>query len=190
MALPRLYTRAWTWTSVAQSQADAEIEWMCISIADYNIVNIYIIQAPTLAYVTTVPTNVPLLQFKRWRHIDWGYNTASSNGESLADWAANNHLALLFTRRNQTVSIPGAGEQGQTLTWLSRVSTQTALYQTDVCLKFPRSQHRPSLIMAPKLVAPIPSAPVKRWNFKKADWNQCCLLTSLQPNYHQLTPPR
>ena len=37
--------------------------------------------------------------------------------------------------------------------------------------KFPRSQHRPSLIVLPRLALPVPSKPVKRWNFRKANWS-------------------
>ena len=44
--------------------------------------------------------------------------------------------------------------------------------------RFPLSQHRPSLITAAKLVAPVPSEPIKQWNFRKADWNHYSLLTN------------
>ena len=37
--------------------------------------------------------------------------------------------------------------------------------------KFPKSQHRPSLISPPKLAHPKPSKPVKRWNFRKVNWD-------------------
>jgi len=43
--------------------------------------------------------------------------------------------------------------------------------------KFPRSQHRPSLTTPPRLKVPAHSDPVKRWNFRKADWKRFCLLT-------------
>jgi len=43
--------------------------------------------------------------------------------------------------------------------------------------KFLRSQHRPSLTTPPKYKVPAHSDPVKRWNFRKADWKRFCLLT-------------
>ena len=43
--------------------------------------------------------------------------------------------------------------------------------------KFPRSQHRPSLITPPRFNVPVYSDPVKRWNFHKADWKHFCPLT-------------
>ena len=42
--------------------------------------------------------------------------------------------------------------------------------------KFPRSQHRLSLITPPRLKVPAHSDPVKCWNFRKADWKHFCLL--------------
>ena len=53
--------------------------------------------------------------------------------------------------------------------------------------KFPRSQHRPSLITPPKLKVPVHSDPVKRWNFRKADWKRFCLLTG--ESVERLPPP-
>ena len=44
--------------------------------------------------------------------------------------------------------------------------------------KFPRSQHRPSLITPVPLVAPTSSKPVRRWNSRKADWDKFKLLTN------------
>ena len=38
-----------------------------------------------------------------------------------------------------------------------------------IFVKFPRSQHRSSLIVPPRLALPVPSKPVKRWNFSKAN---------------------
>ena len=37
--------------------------------------------------------------------------------------------------------------------------------------KFPRSQHRPSLITPPRFAMAVPSMPVQLWNFRKAKWS-------------------
>ena len=44
--------------------------------------------------------------------------------------------------------------------------------------KFPRSQHRPSLIVPPRLALPVPNKPVKRWNFRKVNWSHYNALTN------------
>ena len=46
-----------------------------------------------------------------------------------------------------------------------------------VLKKFPRSQHRPSLITSTRLANPILSKPVNHWNFRKADWKQYSRIT-------------
>ena len=47
-----------------------------------------------------------------------------------------------------------------------------------ILVKFPRFQHRPSLIKASKTLANIPSEPYKRWNFRKVDWKLYSLITN------------
>ena len=44
--------------------------------------------------------------------------------------------------------------------------------------KFPRSQHRPSLITPPRFAMAVPSMPVKRWIFRRANWSQNIALTN------------
>ena len=44
--------------------------------------------------------------------------------------------------------------------------------------KFPRSQHRPSLIVPPRVALPVPSKPVERWNLRKVNWSHYNTLTS------------
>ena len=44
--------------------------------------------------------------------------------------------------------------------------------------KFPRSQHRPSLVTPPRLSLPVQERPVKQWNFRKANWGHYKSLTN------------
>ena len=44
--------------------------------------------------------------------------------------------------------------------------------------KFPRSQHRPSLITPPRFATTVPSMPVKRWSFRRAKWSHYIALTN------------
>ena len=53
--------------------------------------------------------------------------------------------------------------------------------------KFPRSHHRPSLIYSPCLTAPSACKPVKRWNFRKANWETIKQMTDVVTS--QLPPP-
>ena len=55
---------------------------------------------------------------------------------------------------------------------------------------FPRSQHRPSISTHDALIKPTPSAPILRWNFRKAHWDDltkdtCKLLLELPDELKQ-----
>ena len=56
------------------------------------------------------------------------------------------------------------------LAFAHRPTVNTDIPTRRVLDKFRRSQHRPSLISSPRLTAPIACNPVKRWNFRKANW--------------------
>ena len=51
-----------------------------------------------------------------------------------------------------------------------------------VLKKFSRSQHRPSLISAPKFVKPAQSEPFRKWNFCKTDCKHYSFLTNVFTN--------
>ena len=101
-------------------------------------------------------------------------------------WTPGQHQTTLdycVTQRKHPASLIN-GTSAPIQTWPLRVSARTADCRTDV---FPTSQHRPSLITPPKLKVPAHSDPVKRWNFRKADWKRFCLLTD--ESVERLLPP-
>ena len=55
---------------------------------------------------------------------------------------------------------------------LAFANVTSTLPQRLVLDSFPRSQHRPSFITPRNPVEPIPTKDVKRWNFRKAKWEQ------------------
>ena len=60
--------------------------------------------------------------------------------------------------------------------WSSQPCTwQTKLKRSSLG---PRSQHQLLLIVPPILALPVPSKPVKQWNFCKANWSHCNTLTN------------
>ena len=75
--------------------------------------------------------------------------------------------------RTLSVFIPAA----ETLAFAS-VGPNSCLPDRRVFEKFPRSQHRSSLITPPRFVMAVPSMPVKRWNFRKAKWSHYIALTN------------
>ena len=175
-----------SWTLADQSPVDSEIEWLCVDVAGLKIVNVY---KPPPSRIT--PVCLPVFPHPciyagdfNCQHIDWGYRTNSPDGENLAVWAANNSLALLYDPKGAASFRSGRWNTGTNpdLAFAS-VSADNRLPDRRVLGKFPKSQHRPSLIITPKLVDLVPSEPVKRWNFRKANWKRFRLLTNKSTRY-------
>ena len=99
--------------------------------------------------------------------------TTSPDSDILDSWATFNNLGLLYNPK-ETASFFSRRWNVDTNLDLAFASLSQ---DSRVLGKFPRSQHRPSLITPPRFKVPAHSDPVKRWNFRKADWQRFCLLT-------------
>ena len=112
-------------------------------------------------------------------HADWGYDDNSSDGECLAGWASINCLALLYNAKDTASFYSSHWNTGTNpdLAFAS-LGPNSCLPDRRVLEKFPRSQHRPSLITAPRFAMAVPSMPVKRWNFRRAKWSHYIALTN------------
>ena len=84
------------------------------------------------------------------------------DGERLAGWESINSLALLYNAKNAASFYSGRWNTGTNpnLAFAS-VSPYSRLPDRRVFEKFPRSQHRPSLITPPRFALSVPSLPVK-----------------------------
>ena len=137
------------WTLVSQSPVTSEIEWLCVDVDDYKIVNIYK-PPPTRLQVSDFPVFPhPCLYAGDFNspHVDWGYNSSSVDGECLLAWANSNNLALLHNPKDEPSFHSGRWNTGTNpdLAFTS-VGPDSRLPHRRVLEKFPRSQHRPSLI--------------------------------------------
>ena len=112
-------------------------------------------------------------------HVDWGYDNSNPDGECLAGWASANNFTLLYSPKEAASFHSGRWktDTNPDLAFAS-VDLDCRLPDRRILGKFPRPQHRPSLISPPKLAHPKPSKPVKRWNFCKANWNHYSNLTN------------
>ena len=90
-----------------------------------------------------------------------------------------NCLALLYNAKDAASFYSGRWNTGTNpdLAFAS-VCPNSRLPDRHVLDKFPRSQHRPSLITPPRFAMAVPSMPVKRWNFRKAKWSHYIALTN------------
>jgi len=168
------------WSLVDQSTEQSETEWLCADVTGYKIISVH--KPPRSRFTpTAIPTFPhPSLYVGDFncQHVNWGYNTTSPDDESLDSWATSNNLRLLCNPKETPsfFSHQWNVDTNPELTFAS-FGQDSRLPDRRVLGKFPKSQHRPSLITPPKLKAPAHSDPVKRWNFRKADSKRFCLLT-------------
>ena len=97
----------------------------------------------------------------------------------MAGWTSINCPALLYNVEDAVIFYSGRWNTGTNpdLTFAS-IGPNSCLPDRRVLEKFPRSQHRPSLITQPRFAMAGPSMPVKRWNFRKAKWSHYIALTN------------
>ena len=148
-----------------QSTPTSEIEWLCVDVDGYKIVNVYK-PPPTRLQTLDLPVFPhPCLYAGDFncRHADWGYDDNSPDGECLAGWASISCLALLYNAKDAASFYSGRWNTGTNpdLAFAS-VGPNSRLPDRRVLDKFPRSQHRPSLITLPRFAMAVPSMPVKR----------------------------
>ena len=86
------------YTLLELSPPTSEIEWLCVDVNGYKIVNVYK-PPPTRLRSLDLPVSPhPCLYASDFncRHVDWSYDDNSPDGECLAGWASINCLALLY----------------------------------------------------------------------------------------------
>ena len=170
------------YTLLEQSPPTSEIEWLCVDVDGYKIVNVYE-PPPTRLRTLDLPVFPhPCLYAGDFncRHADWGSDGA--DGECLAGWASTNCLAPLYNAKDDDSFYSGRWNTGTNPDLaFSSVGPSSRLPDRSVLDKFPRSQHRPSLITPPRFAMAVPSMPVTRWNFRKAKWSHYIALTNKFP---------
>ena len=127
----------------------SKIEWLCVDVDGYKIVNVYK-PPPTRLRTLDLPVfPQPCLYAGAFncRHADWGYNDNSPEGECLAGSATINCLynakdvASFYSGRWNTGTNPDLA--------FASVGPNSHLPNRRVLEKFPRSQHQPSFFITP-----------------------------------------
>ena len=156
----------------------------------YRIVNVYK-PSPTRLQASDVPVFPhPVLYEGDFNcpHVNWGYRTSSVDGECLVAWSSLNSLVPLHDPKYVAIFHSGR--------WNTDTKPDLAFVSFDpdsrvanrrMLETFPGSQHRPSLIVSPRLALPVPNKPVERWNFRKANRSHYNALT--QKVARSLLPP-
>ena len=154
-----------------QSPPTSAIEWLCVDIDGYKIINVYKPPPTRLRFLDLPVFPHPCLYAGDFncRHSDWGYDDNNADGECVVGWASINSLALPFHAKDAPSFYTGCWniDTNPDLAFAS-VDPNSRLPDRRVLEKFSRSQHRPSLITPPRFAMAVPSMPAKRWNICKA----------------------
>ena len=153
---------------------------MCVDVDGYKIANVC--KPPQICLqVSDLPVFPhPCLNGDfHCQHVDWVYDVNSADGECLVGWANTNNLALLHKSKDATSFHSGRWNTSTNpdLVFVS-IDLDSRLPDRYVLEKFPRFQHRPTFITPSRFARPVPSKPVKRWNFHKAKWSNHITLTN------------
>ena len=181
MALPRLSTSAKVYDfRLISHRATSEIEWLCVDVDVYKIVKVYKPPTTRLRSLNLLVFSHPCLYSGDFcRHVVWGYDDNSSDGEYLAGWESINSLALLFNAKDAARFYSGCWNTGTNPDLaFACVVPYSRLPDRRVLEKFLRSQHQPLLITPPRFALSVPRMPVKRWNFCQAKWIHNIALTN------------
>lgn len=169
------------WTLESTSPPDSSIEWAALRIQGTTLVNVYK-PPPCRLSTTSLPAfHSPCVYAGDFncRHMEWGYSSNNPDGENLAEWAYLNNLTLLYNPRDPDSFLSGRWHTGTNPDLaFAGITPGEPSPDRRVLEIFPRSQHRPSLIHPASIAEPPPSNPVRRWNFKKANWKQYTTLTN------------
>ena len=152
------------WTLFNQSSPTSETEWLCVDVDGYKIVNVY--KPPPIRFqVSDLPVFPYFCLYAddfNCQHVDWGYDANSEDGKCLVGWANNNNLILFHNPKN-AASFHFSRWNTNTNPDLAFISidSDSRLPDRKILEKFPRSQHRLSLITPPRFARPVSSKPVK-----------------------------
>lgn len=148
-----------------------------VRIDNLTIFNVY--KPPSRNWSTTV---LPICQHPviyigdfNSHSTEWGYPTENGDGEALSNWAALNHLKLIYDAKQGSTFISGR--------WGSKTSPDLCFVSVDIdglplsvnreiLGPFPRSQHLPVIVEVGISIPIIDKPFMPRWNLRKANWSE------------------
>jgi len=146
-------------------------------VGSYSIANVY--KPPSEAWDTSnllpaLPHPAIYVGDFNCHHPDWGYDAANTEGEQLIEWASCNDVVLIHDpkQRGTFRSARWKRDYSPDLCWVSTVGGHPLPASCVVLEDFPHSQHRPSIIHIGLTVPFVRSTNKKRWNFRKANWDE------------------
>ena len=152
-----------TWSAVKRSPPDSNIEWLVTEVQETTIVNVYK-PPPSELYPTPGVTSTANTQtgvIDRLQRMVRRWSTGHPVPKQCYCMTQRSPPSFFFARWNTYTNPDLAFAVGRSC---------DPKPERRIIDRVPRSHHRPSIIKVPSLVQPIAGKPVKRWNFRKANW--------------------
>jgi len=165
-----------TAASIAKSDMSSQTQWTATRVnSSLTVVNVYAPPRTDIQLPPILPHPVIYSGDFNSHHTNWSYQRNDANGIKISDWASNGDLHLLFDSKQPKTFHSAA--------WNTYTNPDLSFYSCDrssllphpthtVGPNFPRSQHRPTFITHPAVIASTPSISKPRWNFRKANWEK------------------
>ena len=159
------------YTLLDQSPLISEIEWLCVDVDGYKIVNVY--KPP--------PTRLRTLDLPVFPHpcfklailiVVMLTGVTIITVRTVSAWLAGKVLiALLYNAKDAASFYSGRWNTGTNPDLaFARVGPKSRLPDRRVLDNFPRSQYRPLFITPPRFAMAVPSMPVKSKNFSQREF--------------------
>ncbi|KAK3870172.1 hypothetical protein Pcinc_011237 [Petrolisthes cinctipes] len=100
----------------------------------------------------------------------WGYSNNNKDGEEVELWALNQGLTLLHDAKQKPSFLSARWRRGYNPDLAFVTSRHSNTFEKLVLDLVPRSQHRPLAIDIRPIIRPHMGKPIKRFNFRKANW--------------------
>jgi len=145
-----------------------------VRVGGYHIVNVY--KPPSERWdsssIPSLPHPTVLVGDFNSHHPDWGYQEPNMDGDQLQNWTSCNdyHLIHDSKQRGTFHSARWQRDYSPDLCWISMVDGHPKSASCLILNDFPHSQHCPSVIHLGLRLPIIRGIERKRWNFRKARW--------------------
>ena len=102
------------WILVDQSPTTSKMEWLCVDVDGYRIVNVYKPPSMRLQASDLLVFPHPVLYAGDFNctHVNWVYRTSSADEERLVVWASLNGLVSLHDPKNMATFHSGRWNAG------------------------------------------------------------------------------
>lgn len=148
-----------------------------VRIDNLTIFNVYKPPSRNLSTMVLLICQHPVIYIEDFNShsTEWGYPTKNEDGEALSNWAALNHLQLIYDAKQGGMFISGrwGSKTSPDLCFVSvEIDGLPMSINREILDPFPRSQYLPVIVEVGISIPIIDKPFMPRWNLRKANWSE------------------